>query len=36
MGDQKAGLMLNIGLLSAFVFSCFITYNGIVALIELW
>ncbi len=36
MGNQKAGIFLNIGLVSAFVFSCFIAYNGIVALIELW
>ena len=36
MGDQKAGFFLNIGLVSAFVFSCIIAYNGVIALIELW
>ena len=35
MGDQKAGILLNIGMYSAFIFSCFIAYNGIVALLEL-
>ncbi|MCD6596867.1 MAG: Nramp family divalent metal transporter [Bacteroidales bacterium] len=35
MGNQKAGVFLNIGLVSAFIFSCFIAYNGIIALIEL-
>ena len=36
MGDQKAGFFLNIGLVSAFVFSCIIAYNGVIALIVLW
>lgn len=36
MGEYKAGLILNIGLASAFVFSCFITFNGIIALKELF
>jgi len=36
MGNQKAGIGLNIGLLCAFVFSCFIAYNGIIALTELF
>jgi len=35
MGDNKAGVLLNIGLGSAFIFSCFIAYNGIIALNEL-
>ncbi len=35
MGDKKAGILLNIGMYSAFIFSCFIAYNGIVALLEL-
>ncbi|WP_339924134.1 Nramp family divalent metal transporter [uncultured Cyclobacterium sp.] len=35
MGNQKAGLWLNFGLLSAFVFACIISYTGAVALIEL-
>ena len=36
MQNQKAGIFLNLGLLSAFAFSCFIAYNGIIALMELW
>ncbi len=36
MGSHKAGVVLNIGLFSAFVFSCFIAYNGIIALTELF
>ena len=32
MGSYKAGTLLNIGLVSALVFSCFIAYTGIVAL----
>ncbi|MCK4343940.1 MAG: Nramp family divalent metal transporter [Bacteroidales bacterium] len=35
MGSKKAGVFLNIGLVSAFIFSCFIAYNGIIALKEL-
>jgi manganese transport protein len=35
MGDKKAGILLNTGLVCAFVFSCFIAYNGIIALQEL-
>lgn len=35
MGVHKAGIPLNIGLVSAFIFSCFIAYNGVEALIEL-
>jgi Mn2+/Fe2+ NRAMP family transporter len=35
MGKYKAGLLLNAGLASAFIFSCFIAYNGVIALIEL-
>jgi len=34
MGEHKAGLYLNIGLVSAFVFSCIISYTGVLALIE--
>jgi manganese transport protein len=32
MGGHKAGLLLNIGLFSALIFACFITYTGIIAL----
>ncbi|WP_372935181.1 Nramp family divalent metal transporter [Mariniphaga sediminis] len=35
MGKHKAGILLNIGLMCAFIFSCFIAYNGILALREL-
>ncbi|NLN31089.1 MAG: Nramp family divalent metal transporter [Bacteroidales bacterium] len=35
MGENKAGIMLNTGLVSAFIFSCFIAYNGVTALLEL-
>jgi Mn2+/Fe2+ NRAMP family transporter len=35
MGANKAGIMLNTGLVSAFIFSCFIAYNGVTALLEL-
>jgi len=32
MGCYRAGIYLNAGLISAFIFSCFITYTGIIAL----
>lgn len=35
MGKYKAGALLNIGLICALIFSCFIAYNGIIALQEL-
>ena len=35
MGDYKAGVLLNTGLIGALIFSCFIAYNGIIALIGL-
>lgn len=35
MGKHKAGVLLNIGLICALIFSCFIAYNGILALQEL-
>jgi len=35
MGKNKAGFLLNAGLVSAFIFSCFIAYNGVTALLEL-
>ncbi len=34
MGDYKTGVWINIGLYSALLFSCLISYNGIVALTE--
>jgi manganese transport protein len=36
MGHNKAGIILNIGLFCALIFSCFIVYNGIIALNELF
>jgi len=35
MGSYKAGTLLNTGLVSAFIFSCFIAYTGIMALRQL-
>ena len=35
MGDNKAGMLLNIGMSCAFVFSCIIAYTGVLALIDL-
>jgi len=34
MGEHRAGVLLNAGLLSAFVFSCLISFTGVLALIE--
>jgi manganese transport protein len=34
MGEHKAGIFLNAGLFSAFIFACFISYTGILALIQ--
>ena len=34
MGEFKAGWLLNAGLIGAFVFSCIISFNGILALLE--
>lgn len=36
MGENKAGILLNIGLACALIFSCFIAYNGVIALYELF
>jgi Mn2+/Fe2+ NRAMP family transporter len=36
MGEHRAGRVLNAGMLCAFVFSCFMLYTGINALIELF
>lgn len=35
MGNHKAGIFLNSGLILAFIFSCFIAYNGVLSLKEL-
>lgn len=35
MGQHKAGILLNIGMITAFVFACFIAYNGYLALLDL-
>ncbi len=34
MGEYRAGILLNIGLISAFIFSCLVSYTGIIALVE--
>ncbi len=36
MGEHKAGIFLNLGLITAFIFSCIISYTSIVALRELF
>lgn len=36
MGNHRAGIVLNIGMLAAFLFSCFMLYTGIDALIDLF
>jgi len=36
MGEHKAGFLLNSGLITAFIFSCIISYTSIAALIELF
>ena len=35
MGSHRAGTLLNVGLISALIFSCFIAYTGIMALRQL-
>ncbi len=35
MGEHKAGIMLNLGMGMAFIFSCIISYNGILAIWEI-
>lgn len=35
MGKHKAGITMNVGLITAFVFSCLISYTGVLALVEL-
>ena len=34
MGEHKAGIGLNIGMASALIFACIISYNGIVAILD--
>ena len=34
MKEHKTGILINIGLALAFLFSCIISYNGIVALFD--
>lgn len=34
MGENKAGILLNIGMGSALLFACIISYNGIVAILD--
>jgi len=34
MGEHRAGILLNIGLGASFIFSCIISYTGILALVE--
>ena len=34
MGEQKAGITLNLGMGMALVFACIISYNGVVAIFE--
>lgn len=35
MGKHKAGMMMNLGLITAFIFSCLISYTGVLAIIGL-
>ena len=34
MGEQKAGRLLNIGIVLALIFACVISYNGVLAILE--
>lgn len=34
MGEHKAGIALNIGMVLALIFACIISYNGIIAILE--
>lgn len=36
MGKYKAGILMNIGLISAFFFSCLISYTGVLAIIDMF
>lgn len=35
MGAHRAGIALNIGLITSLIFACFIAYNGVIALLDL-
>jgi len=34
MGEQKAGVLLNLGMGSALIFACIISFNGVMAIID--
>jgi len=34
MGEHRAGWLLNTGIVSSLIFACFISYNGVIAIIE--
>lgn len=34
MGKHKAGLLLNLGILTALIFACIISYNGVLGIVE--
>jgi Mn2+/Fe2+ NRAMP family transporter len=34
MGEHKAGWVLNLGLIAALIFSCIISYTGVLAMLE--
>ena len=36
MGKHKAGIMINLGLIAAFIFSCIISVTGVIAIINLF
>ncbi|MEO0898143.1 MAG: Nramp family divalent metal transporter [Bacteroidota bacterium] len=36
MGEQKAGIGLNLGLILSMIFACVISYNGVLAIWEKW
>ncbi len=36
MGEHKAGILLNLGMIAAFIFSCIISYTAVIALRELF
>jgi len=34
MGNHKAGIKLNIGMASALIFACLVSYNGVIAILD--
>ena len=36
MGNHKAGILMNMGLITAFIFSCLISYTGVLGLMKLF